>query len=226
MHLRIRALVMGMGALALLLGSVGQAKASLITSLPGGTVVSMPVLNVFGPGPESMGSGITWSSTNASNQGGSVFGYTNGYGFGSNGFWDGNLVMAGLNDAHIFYGVTDTMTFAFANPVSAVGGFINYYPDGIDTPTTIAVYDSSNNLIESATLSFSTGGGTDSGFFYGFQEGTANISYFSLSDNYIGLANLTIPGAVPEPASLTLLGLGVAGIAVYGFRRRQQSAKA
>ena len=76
------------------------ASATVVTSIPGGTVVPMPALNYFGPGPQVFGPGITWTSTNAVNQGGSVFGYTGGYGFSGNGFWDGSLgPMAGLNDS-------------------------------------------------------------------------------------------------------------------------------
>ena len=56
--------------------------------------------------------------------------------------------MAGLNDSYDRYTVTDTMTFAFATPVSWVGGFFNYVPYG-STPTTLTVWDASNNLIES-----------------------------------------------------------------------------
>ena len=74
----------------------------------------------------------------------SLFGaHSDSYGFGTNGQWTGALgPMAGLNDATDYFTVTDTMTFAFATPVSAVGGFLNYTP-GFSTPTTIAVYDSS-----------------------------------------------------------------------------------
>jgi hypothetical protein len=194
-----------------------QAGATVVTSIPGGTVIPMPVLNYFGPGPQTF-SGVTWSSTNASTQGGSVFGYTGGYGFGSNGSWDGSLgPMAGVNDANVIYGVTDTMAFSFATPVMAVGGFINYYPDAITTPTVIAVYDSSLNLIESFTLSFSTGGGTNSGFFFGFQE-TTPISQFTLTDNYVGITNLTV-ASVPEPGTLTLIGTGLIG--AFGLIRRR-----
>jgi PEP-CTERM motif-containing protein len=202
-------------AMVMLLATAG---ATVVTSIPGGTVAAMPVLNYFGPGPQTFGPGITWSSTNATHQGGSVFGYTGGYGFVGNGFWDGALgPMAGLNDATTIYGVTDTMTFAFSAPVGAVGGFLNYAgPTGYGNPT-IAVYDASNTLIESFVLTFATGGGTDTGFFYGFQE-TTPIKYFTLTDSYVGITDLTYT-PVPEPSSLLLLGSGTLGL--LGVIRRK-----
>lgn len=202
--------------------SVVQAGAGVITSLPTGTIIPMPAVNYFGPGPQTFGPGITWSSTNAFNGGGAVFGFTPGpcpffcYSFLANGNWVGGLPpMAGLNDSTDFYGVTDSMTFAFATPVSAVGGFLNYVP-GSSTPTTIAVYDSSMSLIDSFTLSFITNGGNDTGAFYGFQE-TTPISYFTLTDNFIGITNLTIVS--PEPSSFLLIGSGLVAVIGYGRRR-------
>ncbi len=187
--------------------------ATLVTSLPGGTVIPMPAVNYFGPGPQTFGPGITWSSTNDSYQRGSVFGYSDQYGFPVNGYWD-FIIMAGLNDSTDIKDVTDTMTFAFSRPVQAVGGFLNYVP-GSSHPTTIAVYDANHTLIESYNLTFLTGGGGNTGSFYGFQE-TTPIYYFTLTDNYVGITNLTT-SALPLPASLLLFGSGLLGLA--GWRR-------
>jgi hypothetical protein len=181
----------------------------------------MPADNYFGPGPETFGPGITWTSTNASDEGTSVFGWTGGYGFLGNGTWGGDLGrMAGLNNSYDFYGVTESMTFTFATPVSAVGGFLNYVPYQT-TPTTIAVYGVDDNLIGSYNLTFLTGGGDDLGQFLGFQESSAVIKSFVLTDNFIGIVNLTYAGGsvVPEPGTLFPAAAGV--LLLAGLIRRK-----
>ena len=192
-----------------------QAGATVTTGVPWTGTLPMPASNYFGPGPQSFAN-YTWTSTNATTQGGSVYGYTGGYGFGGtggNGFWDGRLgPMAGVNDSFAVYGITDTMTFAFTAPVFTVGGFFNYVPGG-STPTMLAAYDASFDLIESYNLTFLTGGGVNTGEWILFTE-TTPISYFTMTDNYVGVAN-----PIPEPSSLLLLGSGVLGLA--GVIRRK-----
>ena len=204
----------------LLLGLCLAAKpggATVIFSMPSGTTYAMPNINYNGPGPQTFGPGIVWTSTNAVNGGGSVFGWTvDYYPYSANGIDNGLWLlplgqpMAGLNDNYAAYGVTDTMTFTFPTPVSTVAGFINYAPGG-PTPTTIAVYDPTNKLIESYPLTFLTGGGLNTGRWLGFVEPTANIKYFTLTDNNIGLTALTT-ATIPVPPTVLLLGSGLAGL--------------
>lgn len=196
---KILAAGIGIGLIVL----AGLAGAGVVTSLPGGTVVPMPGIYYFGPGPQVFdgiqGTSIQWTSTNSATYGGSLFGYVGIYGFESNGYWSSLLgPMAGLNSALGVASVIDTMTFEFSVPVSGVGGFMNYDPSH-GNPV-IAVYDSGHNLIESHTLNFSTSSyPPNQGFFYGFLESSAVIKYFTLSNSFIGIANLTVTTTAPVP---------------------------
>ena len=182
--------------------------AAEVTSLPGGTVLTMPAVNYSGSGPQTLAPGVTWTSENE----GSLFGYNGPYNFGLNGSWN-DLTMIGLN------GESETMTLAFATAVQGVGAFINWGRYG---SASIAVYDVNHTLIESTAITFSTSSRDNSGQFHGFLEAVANISYFTFTGADIGAANITV-SAVPEPEILAMLLAGLGLIACTARRRRKAS---
>ena len=237
----------GVGAVAaaVLLCSV-SAHAGLITA-PVNAFIEFPTLNYFGSGPITFGPGIIWSNTNIAPYG-SSFGYNGLYGFGfngdnSNGSGGYHKVTALSNGSELCFEVPGfcdppdavenhitSMTFAFANPVSSVGGFMNWVQSTL--PVTISIYDSGWSLLDSLTVSEGGVNLVSPDSFYGFQDATSDISYFVLKDGYIGIydgLNGTAIGVsdlkVPEPLTSSIFGAGLVGAAILRRRRKTKTSR-
>jgi len=199
--------------------------AATITSPAGLTYIPFANVNLFTPGPITVAPGITWSSTNATYQGGSVYGYSGGYGFLGNGFSSG-IPLVGLNDSSDYYGVVDTMTFAFSNPVSAIGSVLNWVPS--NAPVTISALNSAHVVLDTLILSSGGSNNVTPNSFYGFKDSTADISYFTLTDGYVAAIGGISVSAVPGP----IVGAGFPGMVLAGggllawFRRREKDGSA
>lgn len=207
---------------ALCLAGATTTEASLVTTAPSGTIIDFSQFSgwTWGAGPTQVGSlvgdDVVFTSTTTS----SVIG-DGTYGFVGNGQWSGKSG-AGLNTS---YG---TMTFTFnSGLVSSVGAFMNYVPSGYGGPVIISVYDSLNALLESYNINalapISTPGGFNAGAFRGIVRSTADISYFTLSNAYVMIDDLTYsstggPTPAPEPSTLLLVG---GGIMALGLGRKR-----
>jgi hypothetical protein len=202
--------------------AASSASAAVIYS-PEAAYVPFPVVNATGAGPESLTSNITWTSTNASNQGGSVYGWNQGYSFlGNSNYSFGTWTVVGLNDSSGYYGVVDSMTFNFATPVKTIGAVLNWVTS--QAPVTIAAYNSDGGLLDTLTLSANGVNLETPDRFYGFAEDTADISKFVLTDGYV--AAIGGLNGVPEPAAWALMLVGFAGLGAALRTHRQKAAVA
>jgi hypothetical protein len=83
-------------------------------------------------------------------------------------------------------------------------------------------YELKDNLGDVISSSFDPFPGFDTGEFAGFTSDTAFTSVTVSAPGGLSYNLDDMTYATPEPATISLLGLGVAGMAAYGWRRKKQ----
>jgi PEP-CTERM motif len=200
------------------------AQAALLTTAPGGvaTVINFAQFTeqqVVGAGLQvggSVGSDVFLTAV-----GDHRIGPGNNHEVGLNGAWNRTAVYNNDN-------LEGSFTFSFNSaPVAWVGGFVNYAP-GFSPTLLIQTLDSAGNVTETWDLvtaaPISTPNGIDAGAFRGIARETADIYGFRVSYGYAALDDLSFSTSpVPEPGSVALMSLGIAGLAGAAWRRRRAS---
>jgi len=153
------------------------------------------------------------------------------YGLSTNGIWNNTRTYAWQN-GDLDGGRTATMTFTFAAPVSAVGGFMNYVPSFADSPYytdsdfVLMALGRDGTVLEEYALAdvapIVTPNGFNAGEYRGISRGTADIYAFEIQGaGVVQYLDLAPAAAVPESSNIAMLlaGLGLLGVALRRRRR-------
>ncbi|MGL4555825.1 MAG: choice-of-anchor C family protein [Gemmataceae bacterium] len=208
-----------LAAALVLLGASTPAKAAIITN------------GSFETGPSNPGNFTTLGNGNTSITGWTVGGV--GIDYIHSGYWEAAAGAHSLDLSALRAGSISQDIATIINTTYTVTFYLAGNPNGAPTTKTLEV-TADGGQDQSYTFNI-TGkrrpigmGWVARTYTFTAGEATTTLTFTSLSNTANGpaLDNVSIVAAVPEPGSLTLLGLGVAGLAGYGWRRRKQAATA
>lgn len=223
-------------AAIIFLGAMMAANADLLTS---NTIANPIDINISSltyqqnvAGPIAIGSSVGEDLNVSGNPNSGIYvNHTSNWGLVGNGNWNG-LPLIGADDAS-----PGSLIFSFAEPVSAVGGFMNHAPDqGADL--IIYAYDANMNLLETYNVTSDapivTPGATNEGGFRGIERNASDIYFFEVYGYVQVLSTFTFTrGVAPEPVAVPTMsewGLIILSLlmGIFGFialiRQRKYSA--
>lgn len=215
-----------------ILAAASTAGASVVTTLPGGTAIPIPAINLQTMSSTAIGGGITFTSI-ATN--GSILGKTSAMTFGNGSFAAGNPYLSleapanGYNYA--------TMSLNFATPTSGFLADIRWTDGGPGignlayNSASIAAYNAAGTLLEVYQVNNNGNSVGIPGGTYGFLRSVADISRIDFNNAFMGARDLQYIGPpigaslVPEAAtwSMMIAGFGLLGAAM---RRRRWAIEA
>lgn len=115
--------------------------------------------------------------------------------------------------------------------ISGFGFFMNYFldPNTIAGSVSLSAYDTGATLLEEFIINpagdgISTSGLNNGGAFKGIQRSTADIAYIELTGFNAVFDDLQFTRDVPEPTSIALLLLGLAGVGYSCKKTKNQLA--